>query len=66
MHCEDTPVVNRLTVIGDLPSPVPKSEGPGAPSVWFGEDIGTGATRRCEEQVSVMNEATDRSEGDIP
>ena len=28
-----------------LPSPVPKSEGPGAPSVGFGIVIETGATR---------------------
>jgi len=27
------------------PSHVPKSEGPGAPSVWFEKIIGTGATR---------------------
>jgi hypothetical protein len=29
-------------------SPVPKSEGPGAPSTWFENIIGTGATRRVE------------------
>jgi hypothetical protein len=28
-----------------LPSPVPKGEGPGAPSIWFGWVIETGATR---------------------
>jgi hypothetical protein len=35
MHCEDTPR-----------SPVPKGEGPGAPSSQLGTIIGTGATRR--------------------
>jgi hypothetical protein len=29
----------------ELPSPVPKSEGPGAPSVGLEMDYGTGATR---------------------
>jgi hypothetical protein len=29
----------------DSPSPVPKGEGPGAPSSWSGKVTGTGATR---------------------
>ena len=29
-----------------LPSPAPKSEGPGAPSAWTGDLTGTGATRQ--------------------
>jgi hypothetical protein len=33
-------------VISEPTSPVPKSEGPGAPSAWLKTIFGTGATRR--------------------
>jgi hypothetical protein len=48
MHVENTPLRDGL---GDVrfPTPVPKSEGPGAPSSWFKELTGTGATRRRAE-----------------
>jgi len=44
MHVENTPLRDEL---GDVrfPTPVPKSEGPGAPSSWLKELIGIGATR---------------------
>jgi len=46
MHVENTPLRDGL---GDVrfPTPVPKSEGPRAPSSWFRELTGIGATRRA-------------------
>ena len=45
MHFENTSSSNPRAVICELPAPVPKSEGPGAPQVCFGRLPGTGATR---------------------
>jgi hypothetical protein len=33
----------------DSISPVPKGEGPGAPSAWFVTIVGTGATRQMQD-----------------
>jgi hypothetical protein len=44
MHNENTLIGGGLGSVA-LSSPVPESEGPGAPSSWFEEVTGTEATR---------------------
>jgi len=48
----------------DLPSPVPKGKGPGAPSGWPGGFIETGATRL--KIVTTPNQDSPISQGHVP
>src|ERR1035438_921266 len=54
IHKENTPTGGGLGSVA-LPSPVPKGEGPGAPSAWFGNLTGTGVTRQVA-QISIYRD----------
>jgi hypothetical protein len=58
MHCEDTRIPNWLARESAATSPVPKSQGPGAPASQLETVIGTGATRPTLVRFTDMSVAS--------